>query len=392
MSGSIRSNVVNPRAAVDSLRKAAGAKKCWSCGCLHSSLKTIREVLAGQSSSNELAAAVTDCENHLTAVKYDCLGCEECYPADAVNALGIEGNACPAGDVEKREGWPPLPGRYTALRYQAPVAVCTLASDDVYAQIRDQAGCEVSIVGTLQTENLGIERLIENIVANPNIRFLIVCGSDSRQSIGHLPGQSMVSLAHSGLDERDRILGAKGKRPIIRNLAPAAVDHFRRTVEVVDRIGEADVHALLALCSSTGDRNPGPAGAFESNRVVTTVHGYLPERMVTDPSGYSVIYSDHVRGLLFMEHYSCDGVLDLVIEGKTASEVYVPAIERNLVSRLDHAAYLGRELARAEECLKTGRRYVQDAAPERCGGPCVEGACFSPSVERVRSRVKGGHG
>ena len=33
-----------------------------------------------------------------------------------------------------------------------------------------------------------------------------------------------------------------------------------------------------------------------------------------------------------------------------------------LVSRLDHAAYLGGELAKAEVALRVGRDYVQDAA------------------------------
>jgi dihydropteroate synthase len=31
-----------------------------------------------------------------------------------------------------------------------------------------------------------------------------------------------------------------------------------------------------------------------------------------------------------------------------------------LVSRLDHAAYLGSELAKAEIALKTGKEYIQD--------------------------------
>ena len=57
-----------------------------------------------------------------------------------------------------------------------------------------------------------------------------------------------------------------------------------------------------------------------------------------------------------------DGLLDCVIEGRGAADVYFPAIERGLVSRLDHAAYLGRELARAEHALKSGERFVQDSA------------------------------
>ncbi|HLD83998.1 MAG TPA: DUF4346 domain-containing protein [archaeon] len=34
----------------------------------------------------------------------------------------------------------------------------------------------------------------------------------------------------------------------------------------------------------------------------------------------------------------------------------------NLFSRYDHAAYIGHELARAEACLNSGKRYVQDEA------------------------------
>jgi len=37
-------------------------------------------------------------------------------------------------------------------------------------------------------------------------------------------------------------------------------------------------------------------------------------------------------------------------------------IDEGLISRLDHAAYLGRELARAEQSLKGAAPYVQDRA------------------------------
>jgi len=38
--------------------------------------------------------------------------------------------------------------------------------------------------------------------------------------------------------------------------------------------------------------------------------------------------------------------LDCVIEGTTPASLYATAIDRGFVTRLDHAAYLGRELAR----------------------------------------------
>jgi tetrahydromethanopterin S-methyltransferase subunit A len=109
---------------------------------------------------------------------------------------------------------------------------------------------------------------------------------------------------------------------------------------------------------------------------VKILPGYVPERMISDRAGYFVVYPDRTRHNLVLEHYRNDGVLDVVIEGRVAAELYHPAIERGLISRLDHAAYLGRELGRAEKALESGGAYVQEAAPERrsttgCG--CTEG-------------------
>ncbi len=64
-----------------------------------------------------------------------------------------------------------------------------------------------------------------------------------------------------------------------------------------------------------------------------------------------------------------------MIEGHSAAELYTPAIAQGLLSRLDHAAYLGRELARAEVALLTGARYVQDAAAETGSPPTAEPGC-----------------
>jgi len=49
-----------------------------------------------------------------------------------------------------------------------------------------------------------------------------------------------------------------------------------------------------------------------------------------------------------------------VIEGRDAASIYGTLIDMGLVTRLDHAAYLGRELAKAEIALKLGRSYIQD--------------------------------
>ena len=51
-----------------------------------------------------------------------------------------------------------------------------------------------------------------------------------------------------------------------------------------------------------------------------------------------------------------------MIEGRNAALIAATAVERGLVTQLDHAAYLGRELAKAEAAFSRGIAYEQDAA------------------------------
>ena len=375
------------KTAVAQLEQAAAAKKCWACGCLRSSLDAIERALPPERRPAELDAAIRKARMRLGEARYECLGCDVCWPPLAMDALGIDGEACRSDEVQARPGWPPLPGSYTVLRYRAPVAVCALTEGQLAQRVAAAGDPAIAIVGTCQTENLGLERLIVNVLANPHLRFLVLCGADSRRAVGHLPGQSLVALARRGVDERGRIIGARGRRPVLRNLSREAVEHFRRTVEVVDRIGQSEISAILAVAHECAARDPGPAPPFAPREGVTIVRGHLPARMVADPAGYFVVYVDRRRGLLSLEHYTNAGVLDAVVEGRSAVEVYTPVIERGLISRLDHAAYLGRELARAEHALRSGELYIQDAAPERARPPVPAACdCCPGDSEGARSR------
>ncbi len=82
-----------------------------------------------------------------------------------------------------------------------------------------------------------------------------------------------------------------------------------------------------------------------------------------DPAGYVRIEVDHDGGVLRVTHVGTNGE-KLTLEGDDGLEIARALIGLGLVSRLDHAAYLGYELARAEACLKGFRVYVQDE-PER---------------------------
>ena len=50
---------------------------------------------------------------------------------------------------------------------------------------------KVALYGPLKTENIGIEKIVANVISNPHIRYLVVCGDDIR---GHRSGSSLIAL------------------------------------------------------------------------------------------------------------------------------------------------------------------------------------------------------
>ena len=127
--------------------------------------------------------------------------------------------------------WPVEPGDYVIKDPTSPVAVVTLRS-------RMELDTQYAIKGTCFTENIGIERVILNIISNPNIRFLVLCGAESS---GHYTGESIRNLKEYGVDPQSKkILNSKGPLAFLRNLPQDAIDRFRRQIQVVDLIDVQD--------------------------------------------------------------------------------------------------------------------------------------------------------
>lgn len=363
----------------EQLKEAIAAPKCHKCGCLQQTVEALAGTEAGK---GELSAILAQARSTFVPKKYDCLGCPVCYPAIAANAFveacpeaGAGLDLCPTEEPEERQGWPPLPGDYRVVRYAAPVAVCTLNTEWLVQALTASKPDGVAIVGTMHTENLGIERIIKNTLANPHIRFLLLCGEDTRQTVGHLPGQSLESLFRNGLDERSRIIGAKGKRPVLKNVSRGEVQAFVRQVELVPMIGEESPNRVAGQIRACAERNLGTFPHPFKDMTVERIEAPEPKRLTLDKAGYFVVYPDTRARRLVVEHYTNPGVLDCVLEGASAGALYTEAIERQLLTRLDHAAYLGRELARAETSLLDGTPFVQDAAPGELSDRAPDAAC-----------------
>ena len=104
-----------------------------------------------------------------------------------------------------------------------------------------------------------------------------------------------------------------------------------------------------------------------------------------DPQGYFIIKIDQQNENIIVEHYlnniddkgfavdpqtnkliDCNSNIkrtyNSIFTGKTAKELGILITEQDalLISKLDHALYLGRELQKAEQCLLNQSKYIQD--------------------------------
>lgn len=167
--------------------------------------------------------------------------------------------------VEKKspaEGWPVINGDYMVGDPESPVAAVTLASH--IEQIPADAGA--AIAGPCKTENLGIEKVLANVISNPNIRFLVLCGAEVQ---GHVTGQSIEALHANGIDPDKRsIINASGAIPFIENIPDEGIDRFQKQLELISIIDVEDPEPIQSKIKECIEKDP---GAFEEEAMIVKV-------------------------------------------------------------------------------------------------------------------------
>jgi tetrahydromethanopterin S-methyltransferase subunit A len=349
--------------------------KCQKCGCMESALKHLAAVLPtiGTHKASDLADSVAESLKKLRPIQYACLGCAYCYPAVAQNTCA---QAFPslsqAADLTcefrvRDESWPPVVGEYFVLDTANSVAVSTLASVQLAEELAQHTPTGLAIVGKTETENIGIDKVVKNVISSSTLRYLIVAGTNPK---GHLAGKTLLALAQNGIDEHGRVIGSPGKRPVLRNVSAAEVQAFREQMQVIDMIGCESLDEISArikelsrgAISSCGC---GECGAKSPTAISTAPKIVAPqpgEVVKLDKAGYFVIIPRADKGAINVEHYAYDNTLLRVIEGTNARAIYTTIINNGWMTELSHAAYLGKELTRAELSLRHRFKYVQDGA------------------------------
>ncbi|MBW4489390.1 MAG: DUF4346 domain-containing protein [Trichocoleus desertorum ATA4-8-CV12] len=120
---------------------------------------------------------------------------------------------------------------------------------------------------------------------------------------------------------------------------------------------------------------------------VTALDHKLSNRYIElDPGGYFIIYIDREANQICAKHYTnvinerglavdpetgevipvrgkIERTHTKIYSGRSAKELCIQIFESeaaNPITRLDHAAYLGREFVRAEIAMLSGQEYIQD--------------------------------
>ena len=140
--------------------------------------------------------------------------------------------------VDPHPDYPPEEGRYLRGNDRSPVVVVVILNDpedkippEIERLVRVGVEAGAALSGTVQTENVGFEKIICNVIANPNIRWAVLTGPESE---GHLTGEAFKALRANGVDEKKRIVGTDAPHPLLFNLPMEFIERFRAQVSLID--------------------------------------------------------------------------------------------------------------------------------------------------------------
>ena len=226
-------------------------------------------------------------------------------------------------------GWPKIQGDYHTGDANSCVVVVTMGS-----HLDEQGVCDAGagMCGSCKTENLGLEKIVANVVSNPNIRFLITCGTEVK---GHLSGQCLKAL-HAGGVEGGKIVGAKGAIPFIENLNDAAIKRFQEQVELIDIMETEDLGAIKAKVQECISKDP---GAFEGDAMVIEVkeeEGGAGETEGEEAPMTAEVALLHARMKVIQEKVTGMGLQD-----RFAAGVYSGKVEGLMIGLIVSFAVLG---------------------------------------------------
>jgi tetrahydromethanopterin S-methyltransferase subunit A len=257
--------------------------------------------------------------------------------------------------------WPFFRGPYFVVDATAAVVVTTLGNEKLAGDLAALAPPGLCMSCPLTGGRAEIERLAHTLIANLSIQHLVCAGEEPRKPATLV---ALKALFHASADELAEAMEASGTSKM--RLSAADVAALRKQVQFSDMQGCNEIDQVVsrvrelstdAKRRTTGFVAPGGDAPNRETRVIAADD--VTHDLVSDKAGdFKISIAERC---IVVEHYNKKDELLRVIEGARARSICLTLIRNGWISKLDHAAYLGRELSRAESALRHGEEFIQDA-------------------------------
>lgn len=267
--------------------------------------------------------------------------------------------------ARRPDTWPFVPGRYNVVDETAPVIVVMPDNDmlaDVLSALSVNGLCMVSPTCRSVSD---VEKLIRNVEANLAVHCIILAGGEEGKEYPAVEALCAIFDNDEGISDKARRIahGTRGK------LKAFDFDALQKRVNVVNMLDCVEVDKIVAGVVKHGTEGQRPDAGFVLQGYDTTLGvqrviapSDIEHEMHPDKAGRFIIGID--KKSIILEHYNSKGEMLRLIQGSSARDLCITLIRNGWVSRLDHAAYLGRELERAEIALRDGVPYERAADDE----------------------------
>ena len=280
--------------------------------------------------------------------------------------------------VKPSAGYPTEEGSYLRGNDFSPVAVAVLLNaprplpnqpdtkdikipPEIENLVRVAVETGAALAGTLQTENIGIEKLISNVVGNPNIRYLVLCGAEVE---GHKAGDALKALLKNGINDRRTIIGTKAPTAYLFNIPLEAIERFREQVTLIDLLGETNPEVISKAVWSCYQEKP-----VQFKDYTLFDPGAYPKPAISCRLSLMVEHPEEI------EEWELDEIAKKIKAGLTVEEKKV--VEK-VITKDEKFAEIGKRLAKvSEELLVIAKIFMGE-----------EAAVEAPRVEVTAPRVE----
>ena len=282
--------------------------------------------------------------------------------------IGKEAPAVEMLKVSPVEDYPTEPGCFLRGNDYSPVAVVVLlnapygtlppevqnAPPEIEKLVRVAIETGAALAGTLQTENIGIEKIVCNVVGNPNIRYLVLCGEEVD---GHNSGTAVKALLANGINEKRTIIGSEAVTPYLFNIPLEAIERFREQVTLVDLVGEMDPAVIAKAVWSCYQEKPTPFLNY-----MLSDPGAYPEQPISCRLGWRVKHPEAI------EEWELEDLVKGIEEEEKVKAVpgeneAVEVSEPKIVAIGRHLSRIAEELSQIAEILLEKAPMVEEVKP-----------------------------